>query len=103
MSDENRIRLIATQPIRGRIIDRNGFVLADSKLKYSLIVKPQYVKESDWQKYKETLSDLLDLDIKTTFSSDGAIAITDLPVEGVKTLEGLEIFSNVNAFPDGDK
>ena len=35
MSDENRIRLIATQPIRGRIIDKNGLVLADSKLKYS--------------------------------------------------------------------
>jgi len=37
MSDENRIRLIASQPIRGRILDKNGFVLADSKLKYSLI------------------------------------------------------------------
>ena len=37
MSDENRIRLIATQPIRGKILDRNGIILADSKLKYSLI------------------------------------------------------------------
>ena len=46
MSDENRIRLIATQPIRGRIIDNNGFILADSRLKYSLIIKPQYVDES---------------------------------------------------------
>ena len=47
MSDENRIRLIATQPIRGRILDKNGFVLADSKVKYSLIIKPQYVSEED--------------------------------------------------------
>jgi len=45
MSDENRIRLIATQPIRGRIIDKNGFVLADSRVKYSLIIKPQSVKK----------------------------------------------------------
>ena len=31
MSDENRIRLIATQPIRGRILDKNGMILADSR------------------------------------------------------------------------
>ena len=63
MSDENRIRLIATQPIRGRILDRNGFVLADSRVKYSLIVKPQYVKESDWEKYKFKLSNLLEFNV----------------------------------------
>ena len=38
MSDENRIRLIASQPIRGRILDKNGYVLADSRVKYSLII-----------------------------------------------------------------
>ena len=37
MSDENRIRLIATQPIRGRILDKNGLVLADSRFKYCLL------------------------------------------------------------------
>ncbi len=61
MSDENRIRLIATQPIRGRIIDKNGFVLADSRLKYSLIVKPQYVDEISWEKYKPMISKLLNI------------------------------------------
>ena len=30
MSDENRIRLIATQPIRGQILDKNGIVLFGS-------------------------------------------------------------------------
>ena len=39
MSDENRIRLIASQPIRGKISDKNGYVLADSRVKYSLIIK----------------------------------------------------------------
>ena len=61
MSDENRVRLIATQPIRGRIKDTNGVILADSKLKYDLIIKPQYVNVSDWQKYKSKLSFLLDI------------------------------------------
>ena len=62
MSDENRIRLIASQPIRGRILDKNGLILADSKYKYSLIIKPQYVSNSDWIEYKEKLSILLDLE-----------------------------------------
>ncbi len=62
MSEENRIRLIASQPIRGRILDKNGYVLADSRVKYSLIIKPQSVNESNWEKHKSNISDLLNLD-----------------------------------------
>ncbi len=62
MSDENRIRLISSQPIRGRILDKNGYVLADSRVKYSLILKPQSVKETYWEKHKSSISDLLNLD-----------------------------------------
>ena len=62
MSDENRIRLIASQPIRGRILDKNGFVLADSRVKYSLIIKPQSINKSNWEKNKLQISDLLNLD-----------------------------------------
>ncbi|MDC3118919.1 penicillin-binding protein 2, partial [Prochlorococcus sp. AH-716-K03] len=61
MSDENRIRLIATQPIRGRIIDKNGLILADSRFKYSLIIKPQYVDKKDWHQYKSKISKLLNI------------------------------------------
>ncbi len=71
MSDENRIRLIASQPIRGRIIDKNGYVLADSRVKYSLIVKPQSVKVRNWVKHKLRIADLLNLDknvIQTKYS-----------------------------------
>ena len=61
MSDENRIRLIATQPIRGRILDKNGLILADSRFKYSLIIKPQYVSKKAWQKYKSKISKLFNI------------------------------------------
>ena len=30
LSEENRIKLIANPPIRGRLLDRNGVVLADN-------------------------------------------------------------------------
>ena len=65
MSDENRIRLIATQPIRGRILDKNGFVLADSKVKYSLIIKPQYVSEEDWEQNKFKIANLFEEDVNS--------------------------------------
>ena len=57
MSDENRIRLIASQPIRGKIMDKNGYVLADSRVKYSLIIKPQSVNKRNWEKHKLSISD----------------------------------------------
>jgi len=63
MSDENRIRLIPSQPIRGKILDTNGYVLADSKIKFSLIIKPQSVNKIKWEKHKLRISDLLNLDI----------------------------------------
>ena len=64
MSDQNRIRLIATEPIRGKILDKNGNVLVRSKLNYSLIIKPQFVSENIWQKYKYSIANLLSLDIE---------------------------------------
>ena len=35
LADENRIRLVPRSPIRGRLLDRKGRVLATSKLTYS--------------------------------------------------------------------
>mgnify|MGYP001235933126 FL=1 len=64
MSDQNRIRLIATEPIRGKILDKNGEVLVSSKLEYSLLIKPQFVSETKWQKYKYSLANLLNLQIE---------------------------------------
>ena len=62
MSDENRIRLIASQPIRGKILDKNGITLADSRVRYSLIIKPQSVSKSNWEKHKSSISNLLNID-----------------------------------------
>ena len=63
MSDENRIRLISSQPIRGRILDKNGYVLADSRLRYSSVINPQSINEINWEKHKSSISDLLNIDI----------------------------------------
>ena len=62
-SDQNRIRLIAKQPIRGNILDKNGTVLVNNKLNYSLVIQPQKVSEDNWINYKNKLSHLFDLDL----------------------------------------
>jgi len=63
MSDQNRIRLIASEPIRGKILDKNGEVIVRSKLIYSLIIKPQFLSKLKWQKYKYDIANLLNLQI----------------------------------------
>ncbi len=111
MSDENRIRLIATQPIRGRIIDKNGFILADNRITYSLIIKPQYVDELAWQKYKSKISKLLNISLDSLQKKyangleNKNFAITlldDLKVDQIikfkeneSNLNGLEISSKI--------
>ncbi|WP_028862867.1 penicillin-binding protein 2 [Psychromonas aquimarina] len=58
-ADDNRIRVIAVAPQRGRILDRNGVVLADNKAVYSLEVIPE--KVADMQSALTKLKILLDL------------------------------------------
>ena len=61
MSDQNRIRLIASQPIRGNILDRDGNVLANTKLNYSLIIKPEFIDKNNLETIFSRLSKLLNI------------------------------------------
>jgi len=63
LSEENRIKLIATPPIRGRLLDRNGIILADNKLFYSLSVQPRLLNNRDWIELRNSLSDLLNVSV----------------------------------------
>jgi penicillin-binding protein 2 len=59
LADENRIRLLPRNPERGRILDRNGQVLASSKLTYSLYVWPLALKDPGWSRSLQTLARVL--------------------------------------------
>ncbi|WP_390129198.1 penicillin-binding protein 2 [Synechococcus sp. HIMB2401] len=61
LADENRIRLVPRSPIRGRLLDRKGRVLATSKLTYSLYLEPRLVREDDWPDLRDRLARLLNL------------------------------------------
>ncbi|MGB1622034.1 MAG: penicillin-binding protein 2 [Synechococcus sp.] len=65
LADENRIRLVPRSPIRGRLLDRKGRVLASSKLTYSLYLEPRLVSEQQWPELRDRLAALLNLDVNT--------------------------------------
>ena len=61
LADENRIRLVPRSPIRGRLLDRKGRVLASSKLTYTLYLEPRLVSDQDWPALRDRLASLLNL------------------------------------------
>ena len=61
LADENRIRLVPRSPIRGRLLDRKGRVLATSKLTYSLYLESRLVSDDDWPDLRDRLARLLNL------------------------------------------
>ncbi len=65
LANENRIRLISNPPIRGRILDSNGNLLADNKLRFSLILQPHLISKNDWPKLSRRLSELLDINFQS--------------------------------------
>ena len=55
-ADENRIRLVPRQPMRGRILDRHGQVLVSSRLTYNLYIQPRQVSDAQWPSLRDRLA-----------------------------------------------
>ena len=61
MADENRIRLLPRDPVRGRLLDRQGRVLATNRLTYNLFLQPRLLKKDGWPALRDQLAELLKL------------------------------------------
>ena len=92
LSEENRIKLISNPPIRGRLLDRNGVILADNKLFYSLSVQPRLLTNIEWIDLRDALSDLLNVSasqLEIAFNRSNSetpykkVLLSDLSVEQV--------------------
>lgn len=59
LAENNRIRLIPKQPVRGNIFDRKGRVLASSRLSYAVYVWPIALKQAQWPHTLKRLSQIL--------------------------------------------
>ncbi len=62
-ADQNRIRLVPRHPVRGRLLDRHGEVLATSRLTYNLYLQPRLVPKERWPALREKLATLLALPV----------------------------------------
>ncbi|MGF1570046.1 MAG: penicillin-binding protein 2 [Nodosilinea sp.] len=59
LADSNRIRLVPKRPARGTILDRNGKILAGSRLSHTVSIWPIALPRSEWPKVVERLSTVL--------------------------------------------
>jgi penicillin-binding protein 2 len=83
LAKENRVRLVYTEPPRGRILDRNGKVLVDNRLAVALTVNKQLIDEPREQ--RRTLRKLARLLVP----DDGKIKSKDLADERRRTFKDL--------------
>ncbi len=119
LADNNRIRLIPKQPIRGNIFDRKGRVLASSRLSYAVYVWPIALKQAQWPATLKRLSTILKIPEaeiqkridKAGYTSPELLRIArDINpaqytalIEYSNELEGVEVDTEaVRNYPNGD-
>ncbi|MEC4984086.1 MAG: penicillin-binding protein 2 [Oscillatoria sp. PMC 1068.18] len=61
LAENNRIRLIPKQPVRGTIFDRKGKILASSRLSHSVFVWPIAPKKPNWLETRARLAQILQM------------------------------------------
>lgn len=107
LAKQNRVRLVYSEPDRGRILDRNGFVLVDNRLSTSITVDREITNTPVKQKAVfRRLSKLLEVPVKemkarlqdVTVSQFKPVAIAnDVPLEAIAQIAGNpENFPGVN-------
>jgi len=118
MADENRIRLIPRDPVRGRLLDRHGRVLATSRLTYGLYIQPRLVDGKQWPRLRDQLAALLGIPARQLdeqrrrgANDDGYRILLARPLTPVQVLRlreqapvlgGAEVVADVlRAYPNG--
>jgi penicillin-binding protein 2 len=79
LAENNRIRLIPKQPVRGNIFDRDGDILATSGLSHSVFIWPLSHTKPGWKQTVKYLSDILEMpesEIIQTIENEGHNATT---------------------------
>ncbi|MBD0337043.1 MAG: hypothetical protein ICV62_16265 [Cyanobacteria bacterium Co-bin13] len=61
LAENNRIRLVPKRPARGALLDRNGKILAGSRLSHSISIWPIALPKSEWPTVTSRLSSILNI------------------------------------------
>lgn len=87
LAEENRIRILPKPPVRGNMLDRNGNIIADSRLSYSAFLWPLAQAEPNWEATVNRLSEILNMSVEEITSRVEDVAV-DSP-ELVRIARGL--------------
>jgi penicillin-binding protein 2 len=103
-AQNNRIRLIPKLPVRGNIFDRQGRLLASSRLSHSVFLWPRVAKREDWQRTRKRLSQILlipEADIQKAIDKRGLFSNTLVPLARSLTPAQITALAELSSTRDG--
>lgn len=94
-AETNRIRLVPKRPARGALLDRNGKVLAGSRLSHSISIWPIALPRSEWPTVIQRLAQILQVppaDIRNRLEQAGYESIESITIaRGISPVQATAI------------
>lgn len=102
-ADSNRIRLVPKRPARGTITDRNGKILAGSRLSHTVSLWPIALPEEEWPAVIERLATVLRMpaaDIQRRVEQAGYFSIESITIaQGLSQAQATALSEYLNDMP----
>jgi penicillin-binding protein 2 len=101
LSTYRSIRIITEEPLRGRILDRNGVVLAENVPSYDLVVVPEDIKDKNRElNFISSITGIKTADIQTTIDKSGLPDYSDIIIKkDISTEEMIKIEEHTYEIP----
>ncbi len=103
LADTNRIRLVPKRPARGTIFDRNGKILAGSRLSHTVSIWPIALPRDQWSTVVERLSTVLSIppeEIQQRLEQAGYESIESITIaRGISPAQATALAEYTNELP----
>lgn len=102
-ADSNRIRLVPKRPARGTITDRNGRILAGSRLSHTVSIWPIALPKEEWPAVIDRLATVLKMpaeDIQRRVEQAGYSSIESITIaQGISTAQATALSEYLSELP----
>jgi penicillin-binding protein 2 len=103
LADSNRIRLVPKRPARGTITDRNGKILAGSRLSHTVSIWPIALPKEEWPAVINRLATVLKMpaeDIQRRVEQAGYSSLESITVaQGISTAQATALAEYISELP----
>jgi len=103
LADTNRIRLVPKRPARGTIFDRNGKILAGSRLSHTVSIWPIALPRDQWPTVINRLSEVLNMppdEIQSRLEQAGYASIESITIaRGISPAQATALAEYTNELP----